>query len=87
MPEDIFAMLATANRQPKPARVHLEKKARARVDHVDGRTVRQGHERTVKLSLKMNPAYKQELDAYCVRTGKSMTEVLEVAMLQYIRGD
>ncbi len=87
MSKDLFAAMAAASQKPKPARIHREKKMLARLTPVDGRTVRQGHERTAKLSLKMNPAYKQELDGYCERAGMSMTEVIELAVLQYIRGN
>ena len=86
MSDDLFTIMARASQRPKPARVHREKAAQARVERVDGRTIRPGHERTKALNVKMHPDYKQEVDDYCKRTGKSLTDVVEMALLQYVRG-
>ena len=86
MSKDLFAAMTAASQKPKLARVHREKKMLARITPVDGRTVRPGHERTKALNVKMHPDYKQEVDDYCKRTGKSLTDVVEMALLQYVRG-
>ncbi len=90
LPDDVFAALANASRQPKKPRGQKEaitQKRDKRIPEVDGRTIRHGHERTKALNVKMHPDYKQEVDDYCKRTGKSLTDVVELALLQYVRGN
>ncbi len=72
--------------QPKIERIQRERKVRASVERVDGRTIRAGSERTEQLNVAVRPELKERLKHYCKGKGIKLTDWLEQQILQALEG-
>jgi hypothetical protein len=67
--------------QPEIQHIREEWKMRTSVEHVDGRTVRLGHDRTAQLNIKILPALKDRFVAHCRRKGITLADWMEAQII------
>jgi hypothetical protein len=63
--------------QTKTRRIQSERQMRAGVERQDGRKTRPGFDRTAQVNIKVVPAFKERLSAYCKRKGITLADWME----------
>ncbi len=72
--------------QPKIERIQRERKSRASVERIDGRSIRPGSERQEQLNFTVRGDLKERLKHYCKGKGVKLADWLEQQIMQAVEG-
>lgn len=72
--------------QPKIERIQRERKSRANVERIDGRSIRPGSERQEQFNFTVRGDLKERLKHYCKGKGIKLADWLEQQIMQALEG-